>query len=193
MIILIAPVANAHGANSFQFIMRNGSIQPDDIEVTENDSLIFNNVVMNSSRTIELQNPNNPNNSWSCTAQPYNITGNDDECQLWLDPLNWSAGNYQALVYSNGSNVGSVNLTIALDTPSFLWQTVNLTIVLDVHNETTPDFVLPGGNIGQDTLVENNSMDFLWVGILLFAGAFFLRTKNKEIVSSPEEDSKVSE
>ena len=46
--ILMAPVASAHGANTFQFIMRNGSIQPDDVQVTENDSLIFNNVVMDS-------------------------------------------------------------------------------------------------------------------------------------------------
>ena len=52
--------------------------------------------------------------------------------------------------------------------------------------------MLPGGNIGQDTPVENNSMNFLWVGILIFAGAFFLRTKNKEILSSSEEESKVS-
>ena len=115
--------------------------------------------------------------SWSCTASPYNASGTDDECWLWLDPLNWSAGDYNVIVYSNGT----------------LWQTVNITIIIDAHNETTPTFVLPGGNIGQDASVENNSMDFLWIGILLFAGAFFLRTKNKKIVSSPEEDSKVSE
>lgn len=176
MIILIAPVANAHGANSFQFIMRNGSIQPDDVQVSQNDSIGFNNVVMDLERTVTLENPSNSTHNWSCTASPYNNSGTDDECWLWLDPLNWSAGNYNVIVYSNGT----------------IWQNVNISIVIDAHNETTPTFVLPGGNIGQDTPVENNSMNFLLFGILIFTGAFFLRTKNKEIVSSSEEESKVS-
>ncbi|MDC1029399.1 LPXTG cell wall anchor domain-containing protein [Euryarchaeota archaeon] len=156
--------------------MRNGSIQPDDVQVSQNDSIGFNNVVMDLERTVTLENPSNSTHNWSCTASPYNSSGTDDECWLWLDPLNWSAGNYNVIVYSNGT----------------IWQNVNITIVIDAHNETTPTFVLPGGNIGQDTSVENNSMDFLWVGILLFAGAFFLRTKNKGIASSSEDDSKVS-
>jgi hypothetical protein len=129
---------------------------------------------MDLERTVTLENPSNSTHNWSCTASPYNSSGTDDECWLWLDPLNWSAGNYNVIVYSNGT----------------IWQNVNITIVIDAHNETTPTFLLPGGNIGQDISVENNSMDFLWVGILLFAGAFFLRTKNKQIVSSSEEDSK---
>ena len=159
--ILIAPVANAHGANSFQFIMRNGSIQPDDVQVSQNDSLGFNNVVMDLERTVTLEHPDNSTHDWSCTASPYNSTGNDDECWLWLDPLNWSAGEYNVLVFSNGS----------------LWQTVNITIVLDTHNETTPSFVLPGGDIGGE-IIENNDVNyFLWIGIILFASAFFLKTR----------------
>ena len=57
IILFINPVVDAHGANSFQFIMRNGSIQPDDAQVTQNDSIIFNNVVLDLERTIEMENP----------------------------------------------------------------------------------------------------------------------------------------
>ena len=153
IVLFINPVVDAHGANTFQFIMRNGSIQPDDAQVTQNDSIIFNNVVMDLERTIEMDNPKNSTHNWSCTAKPYNNTGNDDECQLWLNPLNWSAGNYQALVYSNGS----------------LWRTVNITIVLDTHNETTPNFVLPSGNSRNEvTQSSDANLNFLWVGLALF-------------------------
>ena len=82
MIILIAPVANAHGANSFQFIMRNGSIQPDDVQVSQNDSIGFNNVVMDLERTVTLENPSNSTHNWSCNASPYNASGTDDELSL---------------------------------------------------------------------------------------------------------------
>ena len=176
MIILIAPVANAHGANSFQFIMRNGSVQPDDVQVSQNDSIGFNNVVTDLERTVTLENPNNSSHDWYCTASPYNSTGTDDECWLWLDPLNWSAGDYSVLVYSNDT----------------LWQTVNITIILDTHNETTPSFNLPGGNIGQDSSTNNNSteLNILWLGVLFFVGAIFLKIKNKRIVSSSNDNRK---
>ena len=173
IILFINPVVDAHGANTFQFIMRNGSIQPDDAQVTQNDSIIFNNVVMDLERTIEMENPKNSTHNWSCTAQPYNSTGNDDECQLWLDPLNWSAGNYQALVYSNGS----------------LWHTVNITIILDTHNETTPNFVLPSGNSGNEDLnTSKSNMIFLWIGLVLFAAVAISRTVKKGRPTGDEEE-----
>jgi len=173
IILFINPVVDAHGANTFQFIMRNGSIQPDDAQVTQNDSIIFNNVVMDLERTIEMENPKNSTHNWSCTAQPYNSTGNEDECQLWLDPLNWSAGNYQAFVYSNGS----------------LWHTVNITIILDTHNETTPNFVLPSGNSGNEDLnTSKSNMIFLWIGLVLFAAVAISRTVKKGRPTGDEEE-----
>ncbi len=161
--IFLAPVADAHGANTFQFIMRNSSIQPDDAQVTQNDSIGFNNVVTDFNRTIKLDNPSNSSHNWSCTTSPYNSSGTDDECWLWLDPLNWSAGEYNALVYSNGT----------------LWKTVNITLISDLHNETTPNFVLPGGNINQDVDEDDSDVRLLWVGVLLFGAAFLLTTKRK--------------
>jgi len=161
--ILLAPVADAHGADSFQFIMRNGSIQPDDAQVTQNDRIGFNNVVMDHERTVKLDHPSNSSHNWSCTASPYNSSGTDDECWLWLDPLNWSAGEYNVLVYSNGT----------------LWNIVNITIIFDSHNETTPNFVLPGGDINQGADKDNSESRLLLIGILLLSAAFFLTIKRK--------------
>ena len=69
IILFINPVVDAHGANTFQFIMRNGSIQPDDAQVTQNDSIIFNNVVMDLERTVELKNPDNSTHDWVLYCQ----------------------------------------------------------------------------------------------------------------------------
>ena len=44
-VLLMAPTASAHGANTFAFIMRNNSVQPDEASVQQNDTLIFYNVV----------------------------------------------------------------------------------------------------------------------------------------------------
>ena len=159
--LFLTPIADAHGANSFQFIMRNGSIQPDDAQVSQNDSIGFNNVVMDLNRTIKLVNPNNSTLNWSCTASEYNSSGTDDECWLWLDPLNWSSGEYDVLVYSNGT----------------LWKTVNLTIVSDTHNETTPVFVLPGGDIGTNNEETNINDNMLILPLLLFIGASYITLK----------------
>ncbi|MDE0954090.1 MAG: LPXTG cell wall anchor domain-containing protein [Candidatus Poseidoniales archaeon] len=172
IIIFLSPIADAHGANTFQFIMRNESIQPDDAQVSQNDSLGFNNVVTDLERTIKLDNPNNSTHNWSCTASQLNNSGIDDECWLWLDPLNWSSGEYVALVYSNGT----------------LWKTVNITIVTDLHNETTPTFVLPGGDIGQETLENENDIRPLLAGILLLGGAFYLTTKRRRNPVSSKDD-----
>ena len=40
-VLLMAPTASAHGANTFAFIMRNNSVQPDEASVEQNDTLIF--------------------------------------------------------------------------------------------------------------------------------------------------------
>ena len=88
-------------------------------------------------------------------------------------PLNWSAGSYQVLVYSNGS----------------LWHTVNITLVLDAHNETTPNYVLPSGNSGNEVTKSNdNNMGFLMIGLVLFALVAISRTIKKEKPTGNEEE-----
>jgi hypothetical protein len=115
------PTAAAHGANTFSFIMRNESIQPDTAQVIQNDTLIFFNTA-DYDRRVVIDSDGDGTDEMDCIAGPSNSSSTDDECHLWLEPTNWSEGGYEVRIYSNGS----------------LWQTIDLTIVLDNHNETLP-------------------------------------------------------
>ena len=119
--LLLIPVASAHGANSFSFIMRNGSLQPESAEVVQNDTLIFYNVV-DYERSLEIDKDEDGIMDYQCSTTGFNSTTTDDECRLWLDPSNWTAGEYELDIISNGS----------------LWKTLNFTLIEDVHNESGP-------------------------------------------------------
>jgi len=121
VLILMMPTAAAHGANTFSFIMRNESIQPDTAQVIQNDTLIFFNTA-DYDRRVVIDSDGDGTDEMDCIAGPSNSSSTDDECHLWLEPANWSEGGYEVRIYSNGS----------------LWQTIDLTIVLDNHNETLP-------------------------------------------------------
>lgn len=134
VVLLLAPVASAHGANSFSFIMRNTSVQPDDAEVQQNDTLIFYNVVNNKSRILEADFNGNGTFDWTCEAGPSDSMSTEDECSLWLDPAQFEPGRLNITIRDNGSEES--------------WTTVRVTILSDNHTETGPPdggFVLPGG------------------------------------------------
>ena len=130
VIVLISPTVSAHGANSFAFIMREGSIQPGSAEVVQNDTLIFYNVA-SQNRTVILDGDSDGTIEYECITSSMNSSSTEDECRLWLDPQNWSAGNYQIEIYSNSS----------------LWNVLNFTLLEDIHNESGPP---PGYSFGGD-------------------------------------------
>ena len=130
VIVLVSPTVSAHGANSFAFIMREGSIQPGSAEVVQNDTLIFYNVA-SQNRTVILDGDSDGTIEYECITSSMNSSSTEDECRLWLDPQNWSAGNYQIMIYSNSS----------------LWNVLNFTLLEDIHNESGPP---PGYSFGGD-------------------------------------------
>ena len=130
VIVLISPTVSAHGANSFAFIMREGSIQPGSAEVVQNDTLIFYNVA-SQNRTVILDGNSDGTIEYECITSSMNSSSTEDECRLWLDPQNWSAGNYQIEIFSNSS----------------LWNVLNFTLLEDIHNESGPP---PGYSFGGD-------------------------------------------
>ena len=130
VIVLISPTVSAHGANSFAFIMREGSIQPGSAEVVQNDTLIFYNVA-SQNRTVILDGDSDGTIEYECITSSMNSSSTEDECRLWLDPQNWSAGNYQIEIFSNSS----------------LWNVLNFTLLEDIHNESGPP---PGYSFGGD-------------------------------------------
>ncbi|HIG38425.1 MAG TPA: hypothetical protein EYQ15_03860 [Candidatus Poseidoniales archaeon] len=141
ILILMMPTATAHGANTFSFIMRNESIQPDTAQVIQNDTLIFVNTA-DYDRRVVIDSDGDGTDEMDCIAGPSNSSSTDDECYLWLEPANWSEGGYEVRIYSNGS----------------LWQTIDLTMVLDNHTETLPPdgfvFVPDPGEPEEDDLAS---------------------------------------
>lgn len=130
-LLLISPVASAHGADTFSFIMRNSSVQPDEASVQQNDTLVFYNVV-DYNRTLSLDNDSDGVDDWVCEAGASDSMSSDDECYLWLDPEAWEPGFIEISVSQNET----------------FWTTVIVEILSDNHTETGPPdggFVLPGG------------------------------------------------
>ena len=159
-VLLMAPTASAHGANTFAFIMRNNSVQPDEASVQQNDTLIFYNVV-NRNRTLTFSiEGKNGTIDWECETGPSNSTTTDDECRVWLDPEYYNPTILEIQIYNNGT----------------LWHIVNVTILLDNHTENGPPeggFTLPGG--GQEPSEPSDESEYqnilLMGAILSFAAA----------------------
>ena len=152
VVTLLMPTAVAHGANTFSFIMRNQSIQPDTAQVLQNDTLIFVNTA-DYDRNVLIDADGDGVEEMNCIAGPSNSSSTDDECYLWLDPANWTQGEYEVRIHSNGS----------------LWQTISLTVVLDDHTETLPP---EGFTFGPDpSEPEEDDSSVLLSAAVLMAGA----------------------
>ena len=158
-IVLLMPIAAAHGANTYSFIMRSQAIQPESAQVTQNDTLIFHNTAGHN-RSLLVDLDADGIDDVICNAGPSTESGStEDECWIWLDPSNWTEGEYVVRVMENGS----------------LWQTVELLIALDNHTETLPSngYVLEpkpqGGNNGAEGVLLSAAIllagasAFVWV------------------------------
>ena len=144
-VLLMAPTASAHGANTFAFIMRNNSVQPDEASVQQNDTLIFYNVV-DRNRTLNFTTEGkNGTIDWECETGPSNSLTTDDECRVWLNPEYYKPTILEIQIFNNGS----------------LWRIVNVTVQLDNHTENGPPdggFSLPGG--GQEPSESSGDFEF---------------------------------
>ncbi|MFL2493916.1 MAG: hypothetical protein ACJ0HH_04120 [Candidatus Thalassarchaeum sp.] len=158
VVALVMPTAAAHGANTFSFILRNETAQPGSAQVLQNDTLVFYNIAGHN-RSVLVDVDGDGEDDFDCVAGPYNSTGNSDECYLWLDPANWSVGDYEARVMSNGS----------------LWNTISFTVQLDNHTEILP----PDGFVFIPEASETEGGDLesvlLSTAVLLAGAAAFIR------------------
>lgn len=160
IVMLIAPTVSAHGANTFAFVMRGESLQPESAQVLQNDTLIFYNVV-DFERVIMLDIGADGVHEIDCTAGP-SSTSTDDECRVWLDPINWTSGDYEIQIFSNGT----------------IWKTLSLSILLDNHTEN----VAPGSysfNNDQDDAAAGNDSDFSPLSLILLGLAIVIIARKK--------------
>ena len=161
------PFVSAHGANDYAIIMRSSSIQPNQAEILQNDSLIFYNVV-DSNRTIRVDVDGDGEFDQRCETEPSNTSSIKDQCSFWIDPLAWGAGGYEFSIFSEG----------------LFWNTLNVTIVEDLHVESGP----PAGfqfnmDNAEEGLQQTNSESRL-ESVVVFAGVvsliLVLRLKNED-------------
>jgi len=118
---LFMPLVTAHGANDFAIILRSSSMQPNEAEVLQNDSVTFYNVA-DVNRTIRVDLDGDGVYDQRCETAPYNSSSVKDECSFMIYAESWVAGNYLLDVFSNDS----------------LWGTLNLTVLHDYHEELGP-------------------------------------------------------
>ena len=152
VVVLVSPSAAAHGANTFSFILRSESVNPESAQVLQNDTLIFYNVV-DYERNISLEGPYGEE---VCTAGP-SSPGIEDECRFWLDPEKYGPGTYWPQIFSNGS----------------WWKEVVVTVVLDNHTEVLP----PDGFVFEPEPNESEDLGrfFLSAAVLLAGAAALMR------------------
>ncbi|MBS65795.1 MAG: hypothetical protein CMA93_05705 [Euryarchaeota archaeon] len=160
---LVMPTVAAHGANTFSFIMRSEVVQPNSAQVLQNDTLVFYNTA-DYNRSVLLDADGDGMEEFACIAGPSNSLNTSDECYLWLDPTNWSAGNYEIRIISNGT----------------LWNTIPISIQLDNHTEVLP----PDGFVfepeQQEAQKEGLERFFLSAAIILAGAAALVRiSRNK--------------
>ena len=151
-VVLVMPTAAAHGANTFSFVMRGESVDPESAQVLQNDTLIFYNVV-DYERNISLEGPYGEE---VCIAGP-SSPGTEDECRFWLDPEKYGPETYGIQIFSNGS----------------WWKEVVVTVVLDNHTEVLP----PDGFVFEPEPNESEDLGrfFLSAAVLLAGAAALMR------------------
>ena len=118
---LFTPLVAAHGANDFAIILRSSSMQPNEAEVLQNDSVTFYNVA-DVNRTIRVDLDGDGVYDQRCETAPHNSSSVKDECSFMIYAENWIAGYYLLDVFSNDT----------------LWGTLNLTVIHDYHEELGP-------------------------------------------------------
>lgn len=111
---------------------------------------------------LDVDSDGNP--EFECITTSMNSSNTEDECRLWLDPLNWSAGNYQIEIFSNSS----------------LWNVLNLILLEDVHNESGPPSGYSFGEVEDNDKSESVGNSYMApIGLVVVLGIITLTIRRK--------------
>ena len=108
----IAAPGMAHGADTFSVIMRGSLIQPYSFEVSLNDTVLLENVA-DWNRTVRLDNEGD--GLFNGTLDVNCLVETVSTCSIWLDPVEWTAGEYLIEVMENDSVGFTLNMTVIGD------------------------------------------------------------------------------
>ena len=111
VIVAGAPLASAHGPGTYWVILRDASIQPEEAELLQNETILF---MATGSDNLTMRVTDIQGRLILCEM------ATNDSCSISLDYLNWSRGLYMIEFFDTD------NLRYAF----------NLTVLPDVHNGT---------------------------------------------------------
>ncbi len=162
--LLLVPSVTAHGADTFSFILRNSSIQPEQATVQQNDTLVFYNVG-NQSRVLTIDLDEDGVNDWNCDVAEYNSSSVDDECRLWLNPANWTGQELNVIVSQEGEE----------------WGLISLKIMNDNHTENLPPsgYNLSGGQQQSEDVGIDSRTLLMRGAVLYFDAAVIIRINSR--------------
>ncbi len=152
-ISIAIPVVSAHGADSYSIIMRNTSIQPNQAEILQNDSLVFHNVV-DANRTIRVDYDGDGEYDLRCETESSSTSSIRNKCDFWIDPVSWKAGEYEFVIFSNGT----------------LWKTLNVTITDDEHADNGPPEGYQFNNENNGTGIHQSGSGNIWESMAVLLG-----------------------
>ena len=107
-----APLASAHGANTIWIIARGTYLQPDAIEVIQNDTVeVHNSAELNRTVRVDFDG----DGLYDGTNDVHCNLNSSEYCSFWLDPANWTAGQWDVeIIEENGSTMYAI-ITIQAD------------------------------------------------------------------------------
>ena len=107
-----APLASAHGANTIWIIARGTYLQPDAIEVIQNDTVEVHNSA-DQNRTVQVDFDGD--GLYNGTHDVQCSMNGSEFCGFWVDPANWSAGQWDIEIIEENGTTMYARLTIQSD------------------------------------------------------------------------------
>jgi hypothetical protein len=110
---IVVPTVTAHRADTIWVIARDTHLYPETLDVMLNDSIEVHNVA-DSNRTVRIDFDGdglyNGSNDVDCSL------ANGEYCTIWLEPANWTGGQWSIeVIDENGSRMNG-SLTVLVDT-----------------------------------------------------------------------------
>jgi|TARA_B110000263_G_C15259649_1_gene488224 hypothetical protein len=107
-----APLVSAHGANTIWIIARGTYLQPDSVEVVQNDTVeIHNSAELNRTVRVDFDG----DGLYNGTNDVYCNLNSSEYCSFWLDPANWSAGLWDVEIIEENGTTMYARITIQAD------------------------------------------------------------------------------
>ena len=110
---IVVPTVTADGANTSWVIARDTRLDPEALEIMLNDSIEVHNAA-DSNRTVRIDFDGdglyNGSNDVDCSL------ASGEYCTIWLEPANWTAGQWTIEVIDENGSMMNGSLTVLVDT-----------------------------------------------------------------------------